>query len=340
VKAVVLVGGLGTRLRPLTYHAPKQMLPVVNKPMIEWAIANVAAHGVDEVVLSLGYGADAFVEAYPDGVCAGVALHFAVEDEPLDTAGAIRFAALDAGFDERFLVLNSDVITDLDVSKLLAFHDAHEAEGTIALHEVDDPSRYGVVPTDADDRVVAFVEKPPAGEAPTNRINAGTYVLEPSVLDRIPDGRRVSIERETFPALVSDGTLYAMNDGGAYWIDTGTPEAYLGVQLDIVDGRYHGSGSPGSAAVDPDAAIAGSATVSRAVIGPDVEIGDRADVSGSVIMRGTRVGDGARVRDSILGPQVVIGAGATVDALSVLGAGTIVGAGEVLHAERLPKDDA
>ena len=159
-----------------------------------------------------------------------------MEPEPLDTAGAIRFAALDAGIDERFLVVNGDVLTDLDVNALIDFHEAHGAEGTIALHRVDDPSAFGVVPTDAQGRVEAFVEKPPRDEAPTDLINAGTYVLEPSVLGRIAGDRKVSIEREVFPAMVADGTLYAM-DGHTYWIDTGTPAKYLQAQIDLLRGE-------------------------------------------------------------------------------------------------------
>jgi len=217
----VLVGGFGTRLRPLTYSLPKQMLPILDRPMIEHVIEHLGAHGVTEAVLSLGYKPDAFVLAYPDGTCAGVELHYAVEPEPLDTAGAIRFAAEHAGITERFVVVNGDVLTDLDVTALMAFHDARGAEGTIALHPVDDPSAFGVVPTEPDGRVIAFVEKPPPGEAPTNLINAGTYVLEPSVLGRIETGRKVSIEREVFPAMVADGCLYAMADD-SYWIDTPT----------------------------------------------------------------------------------------------------------------------
>ena len=147
---------------------------------------------------------------------------YAVEPEPLDTAGAIRFAARHAGIDETFVVVNGDVLTDVDIATLVAFHRRHGAAATIHLTAVDDPSRFGVVPTDADGRVIAFVEKPPPGQAPTNLINAGTYVLEPEVLDRIPDGRRVSIERETFPALAAEGHVFAMASD-AYWLDTGTP---------------------------------------------------------------------------------------------------------------------
>ena len=334
----MLVGGLGTRLRPLTFRVPKQMLPVVNRPMIEWSIAHIAAHGVDEVVLSLGYGAEAFVQAYPDGACAGVPLHYAVEDEPLDTAGAVRFAALDARIDERFLVVNSDVISDMDVTGLIAFHEARGATATIALHEVPDPSRFGVVPTDADGRVTAFVEKPPADEAPTNRINAGMYVLEPEVLDRIDDGRPVSIERETFPALIAAGGLFAQDDGGAYWLDTGTPEAYLRAQLDIIDGRYRGEGTADAVAVDPCSTIAATATVVRSVVGPKAAVDAGAHVSGSVVMAGARVGPNAKVRDSIIGPRAEVGEGASVEDLSILGDNVAIGAGDCLRAARLPRE--
>src|SRR3546814_2833156 len=185
------------------------MLPVGNRPMIERVIEHLAAHGVDRAVLSLGYRPDAFRDAYPEGRCLGVDLHYAVAPEPLHTAGAIRFAALDSGIDERFIVGNGDVLPYLDVGALVKVHDAAGAECTIALHRVEDPSAYGVVPTDEHGRVTAFIEKPPRDEAPTNLINAGTYVLEPSVLDRIADGIPVNVERKTFPEMVADGTLYA-----------------------------------------------------------------------------------------------------------------------------------
>ena len=254
MKAVVLVGGEGTRLRPLTLSSPKQMLPIVGVPMIERVLGQLAAHGVDEAVLSLGYLPDAFLEAYPDGRAAGISLTYAVEPEPLDTAGAVRFAAAFAGIEETFVVVNGDVLTDLDLTGLIAFHRRRGAEGTIALHPVADPSAFGVVPTDSEGRVLAFVEKPPRDEAPTNEINAGTYVLEPSVLDRIPEGGRVSIERETFPAMVRDGRLFARSDD-RYWLDTGTPSAYLEANFDYLEQKArptrrpgpHGSGRPGLA---------------------------------------------------------------------------------------------
>jgi mannose-1-phosphate guanylyltransferase len=206
MNAIVLVGGFGTRLRPLTLTRPKQLLPILDRPMLEWVVERLAGAGATEVVLSLGYLPSAFQEAYPDDRCAGARLRYAIEPEPLDTAGAIRFAAEAAGIDrsdEPFVVINGDVVTDADLGALLELHHSCGAEGTIALTPVEDPSRYGVVPIDEDGRVRAFIEKPPAAEAPSRWINAGTYVLEPSVLGRIPGGRRVSIERETFPAMVA-----------------------------------------------------------------------------------------------------------------------------------------
>ena len=337
MRAVVLVGGFGTRLRPLTLHTPKQMLPVVDRPMIEWVIAHLARHGVDSAVLSLGYRPDAFAAAYPDGRCAGVELHYAVEDEPLDTAGAIRFAAMDAGITERFVVTNGDVLTDLDVTALVEFHGRAGAEATISLHEVDDPSRYGVIQTDDDGRVVAFVEKPPPGSASSNFINAGMYVVEPSVLDRIPDGRPVSIERDTFPAVVADGSLYARVDEGVYWLDAGTPETYLQAQLDVLNGRR--ALDLGVTAVDQSAAVAGTATVRTSVLGRGVRVGDDATVVDSIVLGGATIGAKASVCHSVVGVGATIGEGATLEALTIVGDSEVVAPGSTLVAARVPSVD-
>lgn len=330
MRAVVLVGGFGTRLRPLTLDRPKQMLPILGRPMIEPVLRHLSRHGIDDVVLSMGYRPDAFTAEYPTGVCAGVQLHFAVEPEPLDTAGAIRFAALDAGIDARFVVMNADCLTDIDVSALVAFHDERGAEGTIALHKVEDPSAFGVVPTDAQGRVEAFVEKPPRDEAPTDLINAGIYVLEPSVLDRIAPDRRVSIEREVFPAMVESGTLYATADD-AYWIDAGTPALYIRAQLDLLDG-LRGERVDG---VDPGADIDPAAEVQRSVVGAGCTIAAGAVVRDSVLLPGSTVGEGAVVE------RTVLAFGATVEhgtALTdcVIGDGETVPAGTRLDAVRQP----
>jgi mannose-1-phosphate guanylyltransferase len=323
VKAVVLVGGFGTRLRPLTLTTPKQMLPILHRPMIEHVLEHLGEHGITEAVLSLGYKPAAFADAYPDGVCAGVELHYAIEPEPLDTAGAIRFAALDAGIDERFVVVNGDVLTDLDIGALVAFHDARGGEGTIALHKVDDPSAFGVVPTDDHGKVEAFVEKPPADEAPTDLINAGTYVLEASVLGRIADGRKVSIEREVFPAMVEDGVLFAMS-GDTYWIDTGTPSKYLQAQMDLLRGVRTGEKIDGT---HPNADVAEDAIVLRTVVGPGAIVEGGATVKGSVVMAGARICAGAIVERAIVGPGAVVGERARVDDVAVLGADSVVGPG-------------
>lgn len=331
MRAVVLVGGFGTRLRPLTHTKPKQMLPVVHRPMIDWVVGHLAPFGIDEAILSLGYKPDAFIEAFPDSICAGVHVRYAVESEPLDTAGAVGFAARDAGIDETFLVVNGDVFTDLDVRSLVDFHRARGAEGTLHLTPVDDPSMFGVVPTNDDGRVIAFIEKPPRDEAPTNLINAGTYVLEPSVLDRIAPDRKVSIEREIFPAMASEGRLYAMSTND-YWLDTGTPEQYLQANIDLLSGR-RGRAFEG---IDPTAKVDRAATVERSVISSGCRIDVGVIVHDSVLMESVTVETGATVNSSVIGSRALIGAGATLDC-AVVGDGYVVAPGESLSQTRVPE---
>ncbi|MGO9582906.1 MAG: sugar phosphate nucleotidyltransferase [Acidimicrobiales bacterium] len=353
--AVVLVGGEGTRLRPLTYEIPKQMLPVVERPMIVQVFEWAASHGIDRAVLSLGYRADAFIEAFPSNEIAGVALEYVVEPEPLDTAGAIRFAAEKSGVSDTFLVLNGDVLTDFDATALIAFHRSSSAQASIALTPVTDPSRFGVVPTDGDGRVIAFIEKPPPGQAPTNLINAGIYVLETSVLDQIAGGRRVSIERETFPKLVEGRALYALASD-AYWLDTGTPEQFLQAQHDILSGRRPSrpaapeirtgvwvdasaevAGSLGPLCfVGPKVTIAAGAVVSESVLGAGSRIGRDAVIDRSVLMPGSEVRAGAIVSDSIVGPRAVIGGGAHLSGMTIIGVGAEVPARSVLDGARYP----
>jgi len=332
MRAVVLVGGFGTRLRPLTLARPKQLLPVVHTTMLERVVAGLGSHGVTEVVLSLGYQPDLFREAFPDARCAGVDMVYAQEPAPLDTAGAIAFAARSAGIDETFLAVNGDVLTDLDIGELWRAHAGFGGEGTLHLTPVDDPSRYGVVDMAEDGHVRSFIEKPAPGTSPSNLINAGTYVLEPSVLDRIEPGRPCSIEREIFPVLAAEGRLFAMRSD-AYWIDAGTPEAYVTAQLDLLDGRRSGGAEPG---VHPGARISASAVVTRSVVDDGACIDDSAVVVDSIVMAGARVGAGAVVRSSIVGWNSQVAAKATLGELTVIGDGQQVEAGATLLGDRLP----
>lgn len=356
--AIVLVGGEGTRLRPLTYALPKPMLPVVERPMIARVVEWLALHKVTTAVLSLGYQPDAFVDAFPDGHWAGVELHYAVEPEPLDTAGAIRFAALDAGVEQETLVIvNGDVLTDLDLGMLVEFHGRQGGEATLALTPVEDPSAYGVVPTDPSGRVLAFIEKPDREDAPTNHINAGTYVFEPSVIDRIAKGRRVSVEREIFPGLVDREALFAL-DSSSYWLDTGTPERYLQAQVDILSGRRPDVVLPECTCHDPGvyvapggvlagdvagcvfvgrgASVDAGASVEDAVVGASVHVARGSRIRHAVLLPGAVVREGAVVEHSVVGPSAVVGAGASIVGGSVVGAAALVPDGAVLDSARLP----
>ncbi len=358
MKAVVLVGGEGTRLRPLTLTTPKQMLPIAEVPMIERVLGHLEAHGVTEAVLSLGYRPARFLELFPDDRFGDVALRYAVEPEPLDTAGAIRFAAEAAGVDDTFLAVNGDVLTDLDITSLVAFHRRRRAEGTIHLTRVDDPSAFGLVSTGADGRVAAFVEKGPARDGVDPTINAGAYVLEPSVLDRIEKGRGVSIERQVFPAMVEDGTLYA-RESDEYWLDTGTPALYVQAQLDYLDGRRPPPPAPGAhlragavwvlgepvidglvagpALVGTAAYVHSGARVEHSVVGAGARVGDGAAVRDSILLPGASVHAGATVEGSVVGENAVIGDRARVAGLSVIGAGVEIPAGASLDGARAPE---
>jgi mannose-1-phosphate guanylyltransferase len=332
MQAVVLVGGFGTRLRPLTNHVPKPMLPVGHVPMIARLINRLARGGVTEVVLALGFKPEPFIEAFPDGRCGEVALRYAVEPEPLDTGGAIRFAALDAGITETFVVANGDVMTDLDVADLVAAHREQGADATIHLIGVDDPSAFGVVDVDDTGKVHQFVEKPAPGTEPSNLINAGTYVFEPSVLDLIPDGERVSIERQTFPQLVAAGGMFghATED---YWIDAGVPDLYRAANLDLINGRRERESCEpvaSGANVDP------AATVMNCVVGDGATIEAGTTVVDSVVLPGSFIGARAQVESSLIMGRVE--ADATVIE-GLVGSDGVVDAGDHLAFDTIPSVD-
>lgn len=314
MQAIVLVGGEGTRLRPLTETVPKPALTLVDRPFLAYMIEWLARHGVTEVVLACGFLPDVLREVLGDGERGGARIRYAIEPEPLGTAGAIRFAADELGedLDDRFLALNGDVLTDLDLTALLAAHERHGARATLGLHPVDDSSAYGLVTLGEGGEVLEFREK--TGEPVPGQVNAGMYVLDRSVLEQIPPGRKVSIERDVFPRLVGDG-LYGLRLGG-YWMDIGTPDRYLQASWDILEGRVETGVTPTAAGtlVAADAIVAGDAVVGpRAVLGPGCEVAPGCAIRESVLLDGCRVEDGARITGSILSPGVEVAAGAVVD---------------------------
>jgi mannose-1-phosphate guanylyltransferase len=325
VQAIILVGGEGTRLRPLTADVPKPALTLVDRPFLAYMVEWLAGHGVTEVVLACGFLPDVLREALGDGERAGARIRYVAEPEPRGTAGAIRFAADELGdeLDDRFLALNGDVLTDLDLSALIRAHEARGARATIALHPVEDSSAYGLVRTGEGGKVLEFTEK--TGEAAPGEVNAGMYVLERSVLDLIPPGENVSIERDVFPRLVGEGLCGLRLDG--YWMDIGTPERYLQASWDILEGRVQTRVEPTAPGmlIAPDAALAGATVGPRAVIGPGCRVGAGAEVNDSVLLDGCAIGEGARVSKSILAPGVKVDPGAFLD-------GAVVGRDERVTA--------
>jgi mannose-1-phosphate guanylyltransferase len=329
MQALVLAGGEGTRLRPLTLTTPKPVLPLAGRPFLTFMLDWLHGHGVDEAILSLGFLSDAVHEVLGD-IQSGMRLRYVHEDEPLGTAGPVRLAADEGMLADRFLVLNGDVLTDMDLTAEVAQHERTGAAGTLALIEVEDVASYGVVPTKENGEVLEFREKSP-GPAPTNRINAGAYVLERSVVDLIPAGRAVSFEREVFPQMVGNGLYGWAADG--YWIDIGTPERYLEATWDLLAGRaestlpdrdetgslvYGGSLTSGAhigpqSVLGPHCSVGADAAVERSVLHERVMVGPDAVIRESIVGSGARIGEGARMQDAVIGAGAVIEAGTQLE---------------------------
>jgi mannose-1-phosphate guanylyltransferase len=348
MQAVILVGGQGTRLRPLTSTVPKSVVPLVDRPMMVYMLEWLRGHGIDDVIMSCGFKATDVRAVLRDGSQLGIGLRFVEEPDPRGTAGALKYA--DRLLDGRFLVLNGDVLTDLDLTAQIAQHEQTGATGTLALVPVPDPSSYGLVRLRGDRSVEAFLEKPSADTVlDTNLISAGAYVLERSVLDLIPPERNVSIEREVWPALVDDG-LFGYVDETAYWLDVGTPERYLQATFDILEGNVRtavaGRLGDGFVAIDPSARIdgraippaivgararvaAGAHVGSLAVLADDVSVAEQTSVERSVVLQGAAIGAGCLLRDCIVGPGARIG-----DRTQILG-GAIVGEGVTIGADNV-----
>jgi mannose-1-phosphate guanylyltransferase len=318
MKAVVLVGGEGTRLRPLTETIPKPLVPLVDRPFLSHVLDRLAGQGVDEAILSSSYLGPRFRD-FLDEWSGPPAVTWATERLPLGTAGAIANAA--QGLRETFLVCNGDILTDLDVRDLVDRHREAGAVATIALTPVEDARPYGLVEIDSHGRVLAFREKP--AELVPGTINAGTYVLEPEALEGVRRGQPTSIERETFPSLVSSGRPVYGLVAGAYWLDLGTPEKYLRATFDVLEGLVRGLRSP-APYLDPSATVSLRAHLGRWVVaGPAVTVGDDAEVEDSVLLTGASVGRGAKVRGTILGPLSRVGDGAVLEG-AVLAEGAVV----------------
>jgi mannose-1-phosphate guanylyltransferase len=333
LEAIMLVGGKGTRLRPLTLSAPKPLLPTAGVPFLAHQLARAAECGITHVVLATSYRAEMFMEAFGTGAEFGLSIDYVHEPEPLGTGGGIRNAAglLHGRPDDPIVVLNGDILSGHDLPAQVDLHRKKDAAVTLHLVPVDDPSRYGCVPTEASGRVTAFLEKTPSPV--TNQINAGCYVFRRSVIDQIPAGQVVSVERETFPGLIEAEAVVMGYAEAAYWLDVGTPEAFVRGSCDVVLGALPSSAlvrTPGvclvleDASVAADARLSGGTTVGRGAV---VEAG--ADVSGSVIFDGASIGAGAVVRDSIVGKSAVIAGEAQLDGV-VIGDQAYVGAGNEL----------
>jgi mannose-1-phosphate guanylyltransferase len=342
MQALILAGGEGTRLRPLTLTVPKPVVPLANRPFISYMLDWLRRHGFDDVVMSCGFLAEGVREVLGTGEVDGVTVRYVDETEPLGTAGPVKLAEPVLG--ERFAVLNGDVLTDLDLSALREFHERQGAIATLGLFPVEDPAPYGVVVTDDDGQVEAFLEKPDPGTAPTNNINAGMYVLEHDVLDYIEAGRPVSFEREVFPALVGAG-LHAHPLQG-YWMDIGTPDRYLQATRDILRGAVATPVSPSAAmdgAIAPVLIGSDCEIAAGARIGPDATLGDRVCIDKGAEVRAASVHDravieaDAVVRDSIVGAGARVGAGAKLEAETIIGEGAVVEPGAHLRGGRVPR---
>lgn len=334
-EAILLVGGQGTRLRPLTLGTPKPMLPVAGVPVTVHQIERARAAGVERIVLGTSYRSEVFAEQLGDGAGLGVEIAYAVEDEPLGTGGAIRHAAaqLLSGPGDPVMVLNGDVLTGVDYASLVEQHVNADAAVTLHLVRVSDPTAYGLVPTDTHGRVLAFHEKPTTPEEiVTDQINAGCYVFRRSVIDTIPAGQPISVERQTFPQLLAEGALLQGIVDDSYWLDLGTPWDFVRGSADLVLGVAPWPGhAPAPSLVLEGAQVDGSAEVGGGTtVGRGCRVGAGAVVRGSVLMDGVSVGADAVVVDSVIGAGAQIAPGAFLSEC-VIGDGARIGAGNELR---------
>jgi mannose-1-phosphate guanylyltransferase len=347
MQALILAGGEGTRLRPLTSTVPKPVVPLVDRPFIAFMLDWLRGHGVDDVIMSCGFLASGVRNVLGDGSAYGMRLRYVEEPRPLGTGGAVKYA--ESLLDERFLMLNGDVLTDLDVSAQLALHEQRGARATLALTPVEDPSAYGLVRTRADGEVTGFVEKPSPNQIDTRNISAGIYVLDRSVLELLTAEEPASIERDVFPRLVGEGLYAYVGDG--YWLDIGTPERYLEGTFDILEGTVAtgvtermGDGyvcvEPGtenagrvipSALVERDCTIGPHARIGgRVVLEAGVSVGEHTTIERAVVLRGSTIGANCTLSGCIVAAGVEIGDNTHIEGGAVLGEGVTIGADNVI----------
>ncbi len=328
MQALILAGGKGTRLRPLTIHTPKPVVPIVNKPFLNYQIDLLKRAKVKDLTLSLSYQPGKIEEIFGDGQDHGLHIHYAVEATPLGTGGAYKNA--EQFLKETAIVFNGDVLTDMDLEKIVAFHKEKKATATLVLVPVENVSAYGVVETDTEGRVQRFVEKPKPGETVANTINAGCYILEPNVLDFVPAGEQYSFEYQIFPALLKAGEpvySYVWND---YWLDIGKPQSYMQANFDLINDRLPAhpvlrypleqtavNGEQPKidhiSVVDPSCTIKAGAEIINSVLGPNCIVEEKARIENSIIWAATRVGKEAEIRNSLICKSCIIGRNSVVD---------------------------
>jgi len=351
MKAVILAGGFGTRIRPLTHLNPKPMLPLVNKPFMHNFISWLKSHGIKDIILSTGYLPKVFEDYFGDGSSLGIKLTYVTEEIPLGTCGAVKNVEnyLD---NESFMVFNGDVLSGINLTEMMRFHKNKKSDITIALTPVEDPTSYGLVPLHPDGRVEKFLEKPSWDEITTNLINAGTYIIERKLLDLVPPKENYSFERGLFPNALEIGYRIYGHVSNAYWLDLGTPEKYLQAHKDILSGKisfdfpgeeiykniYIGKSSSyskesllsGPIIIGENSVIENGAVINPlTVIGNNCYIASGSRISGSVIFDGCRVGKGCIIKDSILSYKVEAGDKVTIDGVSVIGDNSIIEEGNI-----------
>ncbi|HEX4946378.1 MAG TPA: NDP-sugar synthase [Blastocatellia bacterium] len=332
MQALILAGGKGTRLRPLTIHTPKPVVPIVNKPFLNYQIDLLKRAHVKDITLSLSYQPGKIEEIFADGEDYGVRIHYAVEATPLGTGGAYKNA--EKYLTETAIVFNGDVLTDMDLTKIVARHKERKAAATVVLVPVENVSAYGVVETDEDGRVQRFVEKPKPGETTANTINAGCYILEPHILNYVPPGETYSFEYQIFPAILKAGEPFYAHVWNEYWLDIGKPQSYLQANYDLINDKLpvfpiyrhnpqFGSNSDApkvdfASVIDPSCTIKPGVEITNSVIGPNCIIEEKAKIENSVLWAASRIGKEAVIRNSIIGKSGIIGKSSVVNS-AILG---------------------